>query len=144
MKRDRRAIREWITKASQLEFVSMVKAAEPGVCCLSCGNENNVLFFDLPDVQAFYCGPCFLIIIAEPEPELNSSGLSIRLRVFDRDGFRCVYCGRNPTEHGVTLEVDHVQPKSKGGSDTMENFVTACFECNRGKGDYILKNIPRI
>ena len=42
----------------------------------------------------------------------------------------CVYCGA--TE--VPLEIDHVQPKSKGGSDRVSNLVTACVSCNREKG----------
>lgn len=57
---------------------------------------------------------------------------SIRFRVFERDNFTCVYCGRRPPE--IRLEADHKEPRSKGGPDTMENLVTACHECNRGKG----------
>jgi 5-methylcytosine-specific restriction endonuclease McrA len=33
----------------------------------------------------------------------------------------------------VKLEVDHVIARSAGGPDTMENLVTACWDCNRGK-----------
>ena len=39
---------------------------------------------------------------------------------------------------GVKLEVDHVHPRSKGGSDSEDNLVTACFDCNQGKKDMIL------
>lgn len=31
------------------------------------------------------------------------------------------------------LEVDHIIPKSKGGKETINNLITACFDCNRGK-----------
>jgi len=47
--------------------------------------------------------------------------------------FACTYCGRTPP--AVTLEVDHIHPSSKGGTDEHENLITACFDCNRGKGD---------
>ena len=57
---------------------------------------------------------------------------SVRFAVFDRDNFTCRYCGRS-TDDQITLEVDHVIPKSKGGGDEMENLVTSCCECNRGK-----------
>jgi hypothetical protein len=57
---------------------------------------------------------------------------SIRFEVFKRDGFTCAYCNRKPPE--VTLEADHVIPVAEGGGDEMENLVTACWDCNRGKG----------
>jgi hypothetical protein len=56
----------------------------------------------------------------------------IRFEVFKRDSFRCVYCGRSAPE--VILHIDHVQPHSKGGPDDIFNYVTACEDCNRGKG----------
>ena len=55
----------------------------------------------------------------------------LRFDVFRRDNFTCVYCGGQSPQ--VVLECDHVTPVSKGGSDTMDNLVTACSDCNRGK-----------
>lgn len=55
-----------------------------------------------------------------------------RFEVLRRDDFTCQYCGRKAPE--VVLEVDHVFPVSCGGGNEMENLVTACRECNRGKG----------
>jgi len=56
-----------------------------------------------------------------------------------RDGHKCVYCGS--TEN---LTVDHIRPKSKGGTDTADNLVTACRPCNQAKGsmhvDVFLQN----
>jgi 5-methylcytosine-specific restriction endonuclease McrA len=63
----------------------------------------------------------------------------IRFKVLDRDNFTCRYCGRKSPE--VMLEIDHIQPKAKGGNNFINNLTTSCRECNRGKGDYILKNI---
>lgn len=66
-----------------------------------------------------------------------------RFEVFKRDGFQCQYCGRRVPD--VTLEVDHIAPRSAGGRDTLDNLVTACFECNRGKGDKSLREgLPAI
>lgn len=64
----------------------------------------------------------------------------IRFEVFKRDGFACVYCGKTPPT--VVLEVDHVEPRSKGGTDDIQNLVTACFDCNRGKKNIPLTKIP--
>jgi 5-methylcytosine-specific restriction endonuclease McrA len=64
----------------------------------------------------------------------------IRFEVFKRDGFQCAYCGKTPPQ--VTLEVDHVDPKSKGGKDDINNLITACFDCNRGKRNIPLSKVP--
>jgi len=64
----------------------------------------------------------------------------IRFDVFKRDGFTCQYCGRTPP--AVVLELDHVIPKIKGGPDRIDNYITACFDCNRGKGKHKLDSIP--
>ena len=53
-----------------------------------------------------------------------------RRAVFARDRHRCQYCGSD--RH---LTVDHVVPRSKGGTDTWDNLVTSCAPCNRKKGD---------
>ena len=86
---------------------------------------------------------------------------SDRLKVWIRDHWICQYCGEpvffgpalkeldkishghgyfhpNGSEkHMLSLfhrrwaSVDHVQPKSKGGKDSMDNYVTACMQCNQ-------------
>ncbi len=54
-----------------------------------------------------------------------------RKNVIRRDGHRCQYCGRAD----LSLTVDHVIPKARGGKDTWENLVCACVQCNNRKGD---------
>ena len=65
----------------------------------------------------------------------------LRFDVFKRDGFKCSYCGATPSEK-VLLEVDHIHPVAEGGGDNIDNLVTACFNCNRGKGAGLLSSIP--
>lgn len=67
-------------------------------------------------------------------------GKRTRFEVFKRDGFKCQYCGRTPPE--VVLEIDHIIPKIAGGKDSIENYITACFDCNRGKGRIKLDSVP--
>lgn len=69
-------------------------------------------------------------------------GISKKLRfeIFKRDGFKCAYCGKEPP--AVTLEIDHIEPFSKGGEDDINNYITACFDCNRGKSNICLSKIP--
>lgn len=59
-----------------------------------------------------------------------------RFEVFKRDGFCCQYCGKSAPD--VVLEVDHIDPVSKGGADELLNYVTACRDCNAGKSDRTL------
>ena len=56
----------------------------------------------------------------------------VRWNVFQRDEFRCVYCGAAKKD-GAVLVVDHGDPFSKGGADDESNYVTACKPCNDGK-----------
>ncbi len=63
-----------------------------------------------------------------------------RFEIFKRDGFRCVYCGKQPPE--VTLELDHILAKARGGKDEYDNYCTSCFDCNRGKSDRLLSALP--
>jgi 5-methylcytosine-specific restriction endonuclease McrA len=66
-----------------------------------------------------------------------------RERIFERDRFRCVYCGECfPAE---ALTVDHVEPRARGGDRSGGNLVTACGPCNTAKGhrrlsEYLLES----
>lgn len=64
----------------------------------------------------------------------------LRFDVFKRDGFCCQYCGKTPP--GVVLEIDHIHPVSEGGGNGIDNLITACFDCNRGKGAGLLGVAP--
>ena len=55
-----------------------------------------------------------------------------REEIFQRDGYRCVYCGGQFEPDG--LSVDHVQPRVRGGDNSGGNVVTACRGCNTAKG----------
>ncbi len=65
--------------------------------------------------------------------------LAVRVDVLSRDGYKCIFCGRNSKE--VTLEIDHILPFSRGGSNEINNLQTLCFDCNRGKGVRELRSI---
>jgi 5-methylcytosine-specific restriction endonuclease McrA len=52
-----------------------------------------------------------------------------RRGVLRRDAHRCAYCGR------AASTIDHIVPRSRGGSDTWSNLVACCLRCNGVKGD---------
>jgi len=64
-----------------------------------------------------------------------------RFFIYYRDNFKCIYCGRSSIEDGVKLEVDHVFPKSKGGENNMNNYITSCVDCNKNKSNIIFNDI---
>lgn len=54
---------------------------------------------------------------------------SLRIKVYDRDGWACLHCGASES-----LSLDHIHPHSRGGEDTFENLQTLCRPCNSRKG----------
>ena len=54
-----------------------------------------------------------------------------RKNILRRDKNTCQYCGKKSS----SLTIDHVIPRSRGGSDTWENLVGACVRCNNRKGN---------
>ncbi|MGB2581030.1 MAG: HNH endonuclease signature motif containing protein [Thermoplasmata archaeon] len=62
--------------------------------------------------------------------------------VYDKTGGYCEYCGKKIAfvNYGLmggrgAWEVDHSNPRSRGGTDYMRNLVPACIPCNRDKSD---------
>ena len=58
-------------------------------------------------------------------------GYEVREYLLEKWNRTCVYCGATDTQ----LEVEHIQPKSKGGSDRVSNLAIACHSCNQAKGN---------
>jgi 5-methylcytosine-specific restriction endonuclease McrA len=58
-----------------------------------------------------------------------------RRAVFTRDASTCVYCG------GSATSIDHVVPRSRGGTHTWDNVVAACRRCNHTKADRSLAEL---
>jgi hypothetical protein len=58
------------------------------------------------------------------------AGFEVRQYVLTRDGHRCAYCAAQ----GVPLEIEHVVPRTRGGSNRPSNLVAACVPCNQKKG----------
>lgn len=63
--------------------------------------------------------------IRRPRPKVRLT----RKEVFTRDGWTCVYCGKQTRD----LTLDHVLPRHRGGQHTWENLVSACKPCNHRK-----------
>lgn len=78
--------------------------------------------------------------------KIKRQKLNIKNRpVWEKTAGRCWYCGihllkPNPERHSERdrerwYTIDHATPRSRGGSDTIENLVPACNRCNGDKSD---------
>lgn len=59
------------------------------------------------------------------------AGLEVKEYLLLKWGYRCVYCQKTD----VPLEVEHIVPKMRGGSNRVTNLTLACPACNQLKGD---------
>lgn len=64
----------------------------------------------------------------------NSGFENRKKAVLWRDKYICRYCGVDCIEAGVVAEVDHILPRSRGGTAAWRNLVCACRDCNQKKG----------
>ncbi|AOX03672.1 HNH endonuclease [Moorena producens PAL-8-15-08-1] len=72
-------------------------------------------------------------------PEINGveyqqgelAGYEVREYLLEKWGRECTYCGKQ----SVPLQIEHIHPKSKGGSDRVSNLCLACEKCNQRKGN---------
>jgi 5-methylcytosine-specific restriction endonuclease McrA len=60
-----------------------------------------------------------------------------RRTIFERDGYKCQYCGQKYASDDLTL--DHVIPRSRGGRSTWDNIVVACVSCNTRKANKLVE-----
>lgn len=119
--------------------------------CLFCKKQVKIIYEVKND--GLYCPNCFtkyLRIIFKDKEFLTIRGLedvefdfktkntpkkinkSSRYFILKRDGFKCRACGNTPDKS--PLNIDHIIPKAKGGTDNINNLQTLCFDCNIGKG----------
>jgi len=71
-------------------------------------------------------------------------GYEIREYLLETWGRQCVYC----RQKDIPLQIDHILPKSRGGSNRIDNLTLACSDCNLKKGNLLVevfskKHIPR-
>lgn len=57
-------------------------------------------------------------------------GFEVREYLLEKWQRRCSYCGKE----GVQLQIEHIHPRSRGGTDRISNLCLACEKCNIAKG----------
>ncbi|MCY7332850.1 MAG: HNH endonuclease [Pseudanabaena sp. CAN_BIN31] len=54
----------------------------------------------------------------------------VRQQVRERASYLCEYCHSSEEASAARFEIDHIQPRSLGGSDQLDNLALACQRCN--------------
>jgi 5-methylcytosine-specific restriction endonuclease McrA len=62
-------------------------------------------------------------------------GFEVREYLLEKWGRKCTYCHAENTP----LQIDHIEPKSQGGSDRVDNLTLACVSCNQKKSNRTVK-----
>ena len=112
-------------------FKTIYEIKDKGLFCRNCLTNNWAIIFEDKD---------YLLIRGLEDVNFDfkdkkipkTLNKSLRYYVLSRDGFKCKSCGN--TSDKSPLNIDHIIPKSKGGTNAPENLQTLCFDCNIGKG----------
>ena len=64
------------------------------------------------------------------------AGYEIRDYLLEKWGHKCTYCGKE----NIPLQVEHIVPRAKGGSNRVSNLCLACEKCNLAKGTRDIKD----
>ena len=59
---------------------------------------------------------------------------NLRQQVISEAEARCEYCQTSSRVTGIPLVMEHIMPKSLGGTDKRSNLAAACYRCNEFKG----------
>lgn len=66
----------------------------------------------------------------------------LRLALYLRDGLACVWCSSS-VEDGISLCLDHIIPRSEGGSNAPSNLGTSCKLCNDRRGSRSIEDFAQ-
>lgn len=163
--RDHGIVREWLEKASSHErkslsegddfyvcvtlkqtsvaslmdrFISALEGMEQSRRMLFLPKENRLLFGETNYMRGRvrYCLQQYLdSAVKQKNTKRRTLPLKMRRSILERDGYKCVDCGRSPkTDSNCVLHIDHRMPLAKGGTNDEANLQTLCDWCNLGKG----------
>src|SRR5271166_4576866 len=66
------------------------------------------------------------------------------LKILERDGYRCRYCGldgKASFENALVMSVDFVVPRARKGKKDPNNLVACCWACNTIKGKRVYRDL---
>lgn len=108
-----------------------ITSARRGFILVDKGKAEIIKYDEIPISGGYktYVRPLIIRLLAYIKFQIRNVRVN-RTRIYKRDDYQCVYCNSNKQ-----LTLDHVIPKSRGGSNDWTNLVTCCFKCNLKKGN---------
>jgi 5-methylcytosine-specific restriction endonuclease McrA len=94
---------------------------------------NHEDYYTIKTSSGHYKLPSVIILKEYVYVPHRKSKSPCKKNVYRRDGNRCQYCGC--ALNYKNSSIDHVMPRSRGGSNSWDNIVSACKPCNRRKGN---------
>jgi len=94
---------------------------------MTIGPRQRFQIFKRDNFTCRYCGRCRVSELSERDFQ------RLGQRATNQEARQEMLFRQIGLKPDVTLEVDHVVPRSRGGTDDPENLVTSCQDCNRGK-----------
>lgn len=105
--------------------------------CLYC----KKIFLTTNGLKKYCSQKCANENYAKNNPKVYSNQYTVsRFKIFARDNFQCIYCGKSSIEDKQELHLEHIYPRSKGGNNSVSNLVTSCKVCNLEKSARELDN----
>jgi len=116
---------------ARFKKMGFTKAKENQVKALGVEFEEQ-LYGNLLKTVVGYCN--LRLSVGAPKKEKRKPlAKSIRIEILRRDDNRCQECGRTASQ--TPLEIHHITPVAKGGTDSMSNLITLCKACNLSISD---------
>lgn len=76
------------------------------------------------------------------KPSFSKDKPLFKFIIFARDDCQCFYCDRF-LDDSTEIQLDHLLPRSQGGTDEASNIVTSCKRCNRKKANTLLDDLKK-
>lgn len=131
-------------RSNSFEYEFLWKTGSLELSCPHCNHSPNACYWDKDRKRAWMFAVRWNVadrdrvradakrLIQQHRQAIRPISKKLRFEMLRRDESTCRYCGRSAPD--VELHVDHVVPRAKGGLTISENLVTACADCNLGKG----------
>lgn len=124
---------------SPLNFVSSIRALnllfKGRAEVISLGEKSSFWDESITTPTRSFDLPATLRLVERVNKKFSPPRFKKRI-LFNRDGWRCQYCDVELDLRSITI--DHVVPRSRGGSTSWKNCVAACRKCNAKKGSRTL------
>jgi len=139
-RRIRREVRVRRVLLLNITYEPLTTVGLPRAVCLVLGEKAEVVHEDadgrvLHSASAKLAAPSVIKLRRYVRVPYRSRVPLTRAALMRRDNYLCAYCGTKAET------IDHVVPRSRGGTHAWENCVASCSKCNHGKADRLIEEL---